>query len=91
MKIDRAKPLDDFIRDLRFALRSLAKDRRFSLLAISALALGIATSTVVFGVFYSLLFNAFVANDPSRLVVPSIESSETAAREGIALVPLVVS
>ena len=88
MKIDRAKPLDDFIRDLRFALRSLAKDRRFSLLAISALALGIATSTVVFGVFYSLLFNAFVANDPSRLVVPSIESSETAAREGIALVPL---
>ncbi len=80
--------MDDFTRDLRFALRSLAKDRRFSLLAIFALALGIGASTVAFGVFYNLLFNALVAKDSSRLVVPSIEGSEIAAQEGIALVPL---
>src|ERR1700685_1290199 len=80
--------LDHLIRDLRFALRSLAKDRRFSLLAIFALALGIGASTVAFGVFYNLLFNALVAKDSSRLVVPSIEGSEIAAQEGIALVPL---
>lgn len=80
--------MDHFIRDLRFALRSLAKDRRFSLLAIFALALGIGTSTVVFGVFYNLLFNAFAAKDSGRLVVPVIEGAEIAAQTGIALVPL---
>jgi putative ABC transport system permease protein len=80
--------LDHLIRDLCFALRSLAKDRRFSLLAIFALALGIGASTVVFGVFYSLLFNAFAARDSSRLVIPSIDSSELAVRTGASLSPL---
>jgi hypothetical protein len=33
--------VDDFLRDLQYAFRSLAKDRRFALIAILALALGI--------------------------------------------------
>ena len=40
--------LDNLVRDFRYALRSLRKDRRFSLIAILALALGIGASTVVF-------------------------------------------
>ena len=62
--------LGNIVRDFRYALRSLNKDRRFALTAIFALALGIGACTVVFSVFYNLLFNAFDTRDASRLVVP---------------------
>jgi predicted permease len=39
---------DHLVRDLRFAARLLAKDRRFSVLAILGLALGIGISTAIF-------------------------------------------
>jgi putative ABC transport system permease protein len=41
---------DGLARDFRYAPRSLRKNRRFSLIAIFALALGIGASTVVFSV-----------------------------------------
>ena len=44
---------DGLARDFRYALRSLRKNRRFSLIAIFALALGIGASTVVFSVVYN--------------------------------------
>src|SRR6267378_2752359 len=50
--------LDNLFRDFRFALRSLRKDRRFALIAIFALALGIGASTVVFSVVYNVFFQA---------------------------------
>jgi predicted permease len=65
--------IENLGRDLRFAVRSLNKDRRFALTAIFALALGIAASTVVFSIFYNLLFNAFDTRDASRLVIPMRE------------------
>src|ERR1700677_2875478 len=39
--------------DFRYAVRSLRKDRRFALIAIFALALGIGASTVVFSIIYN--------------------------------------
>jgi len=63
-------------RDVRYAIRSLRKDLRFSLVAFFALALGIGASTVVFSVFYNLLFNALAAKNADRLVVPVIEDVE---------------
>jgi putative ABC transport system permease protein len=71
--------MDDLLRDLRYAIRNLRKDWRFAAVAIFALALGIGASTVVFSVFYNLLYNAFAARDAGRLVVPVIED---AARPG---------
>ena len=62
--------------DLRYAIRSLSKDRKFVLVAVFALALGIGASTVVFSVFYNLLFNAIAAKDAARLVVPVVETPE---------------
>ncbi len=62
--------------DLRFGLRSLVKDRRFTLLAVLALALGIGSTTIVFSVFYNLLFNSIAAKDASRLAVPMGKGSE---------------
>ena len=68
--------LDNLLRDLRHAIRSLAKDWKFALVAVIALALGIGASTIVFSVFYNLLFNAVAAKDADRLVVPILENAE---------------
>jgi putative ABC transport system permease protein len=68
--------LDASVRDFRYAIRSLRKDLRFALVAVFALALGIGASTVVFSVFYNLVFNAFAAKDSGRLVVPVVQDAE---------------
>ena len=57
---------DNFVRDFRYALRNLAKDRAFAIIGILTLAIGIAASTVAFSAFYNLLFHAFRAKDQSR-------------------------
>ena len=68
--------MENVFRDFRYAVRSLWKDKRFAFVAVFALALGIGASTVVFSVFYNLLFNAFAAKDAGRLVVPVVEDME---------------
>src|SRR5467141_1743766 len=60
---------EDFFMDVHYALRNLRKDRRFSLIAIFALALGIGASTIVFSVVYSVFFRALPYKDFSRSVV----------------------
>ncbi|HEX7962374.1 MAG TPA: ABC transporter permease, partial [Terriglobales bacterium] len=77
--------------DLRFAFRSLTRERKFALLAILVLALGISASTVVFSVFYHLTFNAFSAKDADRLVVPFVQSESLRKRSGADVRPLEVS
>ena len=67
--------LENLLRDLRQATRSLRKDWRFVGTGVFALALGIGASTVVFSVFYNLLFNAIAAKDAGRLIVPIIEDA----------------
>jgi predicted permease len=68
--------LDDLTRDFRCAVRTLRKDLRFAFVAVFALTLGIAATTVVFSVFYNMLFNAIAAKDAQRLVVPVIENTD---------------
>jgi putative ABC transport system permease protein len=67
--------LTSLFRDFRYALRSLGRDLRFTLVAVFALTLGIAASTVVFSVFYNVLFRAVAAKDTQRLVIPVIQDS----------------
>jgi putative ABC transport system permease protein len=55
--------LEDFLRDFQYSLRALAKDRRFTLVAVFALALGIAATTVMFSVLYSVLVDPFPYRD----------------------------
>jgi predicted permease len=74
--------------DLRFALRNLKKDRRFAIVAVFALALGIGASTVAFSAFYNLLFSAFAAKDANRLVVFSLQNSEKGVLPELNLTPL---
>jgi len=56
-----------FFRDLRFGLRSLNKDRRFALLAILALALGIGATTVIFSAIDCILLDPFIYPHVERL------------------------
>jgi putative ABC transport system permease protein len=58
----------DFIRDLKFGLRSLVKVPAFSFFAILTLALGIGATTTVFTVVNTLLLHPLPARDPSGLV-----------------------
>jgi hypothetical protein len=78
----------NLLRDFRYALRNLRKDPKFTFVAVFALALGIGASTVVFSVFYNLLFNAFAAKDAGRLVVPVIEDAERPGTEDALTLPL---
>jgi putative ABC transport system permease protein len=72
----RGNVLESLFQDLRYAIRNLRKDRRFAMIAIFALALGIGASTIVFSIFYNLFFNAFAAKNANRLVVPVIQNTE---------------
>lgn len=65
--------LGEIWRDLRFALRSLNKDRQFTLLAVLALALGIGSVTVIFSAVYGVVINTFPYAHYNRMVSFSID------------------
>ena len=60
---------DQSRQDLRYSIRTLFKDRRFALLAVFALALGIGASTVVFSVIYDGLLNPFPYRDAGGISI----------------------
>lgn len=70
--------LETLARDFRYALRNLRKDRRFSLIAIFALALGIGASAIVFSVAYNVFFHALPYKDFDRSVVFEIRKKANA-------------
>jgi predicted permease len=55
--------------DVRFALRSLAKQRWFFLAAVASLAIGIGANTAIFSVANSLLFRPLPYDSPDRLAI----------------------
>jgi len=61
--------VEDFLHDFHYAFRSLTKDRRFALVAVFALALGIGATTVMFSVLYSVLVDPFPYRDFRRSVI----------------------
>src|SRR5438309_2154104 len=75
--------LETLARDFRYALRNLRKDRRFSLIAIFALALGIGASTIVFSVVYNVFFHPLPYKDFDRSAVFEVRNTaNVAARKG---------
>ena len=58
----------DLTQDVRFAVRMLAKDRRFTVAAVAALALGLGVNTSVFAVINTALLKDMPFDDSGRLV-----------------------
>jgi putative ABC transport system permease protein len=67
--------LEGVAADFRYACRNLSNHRRFSLVAICALALGVSASTVVFSVADNVFFRPFPYKDFNRSVVFEIRST----------------
>jgi len=63
--------LETFLYDLRFAARSLANSRMFTVVAVATLAFGIGTSTTMFTVAQAILWRALPYAQPNRLVAIS--------------------
>jgi len=74
--------VESFFADIRYAVRSLRGDLRFALIAISALALGIGASTVIFSIIYNGLLNPFPYKDANGIGIFQIHDLDQAGVGG---------
>jgi putative ABC transport system permease protein len=70
------RQVDNLLRDFRYAFRSLNKNRRFALVAILGLSLGIGASTVAFSVVYNVFVHALPYKNFNRTVVLEMRNLE---------------
>jgi hypothetical protein len=61
--------LEQFGRGLRYAFRTMASNRLFTLLAVMSLALGIGANTAIYSFMDWILMQSLPVHDPSSLVV----------------------
>src|SRR5260370_26575970 len=61
--------MERLLQDLRFGLRSLVKNRGFTVLAVITLTLGIGANTAVFSMVNALLLRPYPFRDLERLVL----------------------
>jgi predicted permease len=61
--------LDRLAQDVRYGVRTLAKNPAFSLVAIATLALGIGANTAMFSLLDQVVLRLLPVSDPERLVI----------------------
>jgi len=65
----RTNILADLLRDVRFGIRMLGKNKGFTLVAVLSLALGIGANTALFSVVDAVLLKTLPVPEPDRLVL----------------------
>jgi putative ABC transport system permease protein len=83
VKIDmrRVNSIDDLVRDLHYAVRSLGRSPGFAALAVLVMALGIGANTAVFSVVNAVLLKPLAYRDPDRIVTLTYRSANSEATE----------
>ena len=61
--------LDQFIQDLRYAVRAMLNNRAFTALAVVSLALGIGANTAIFSFMDAILLRSLPVKDPESLAM----------------------
>lgn len=69
--------VEQLAQDARYAFRTMAANRLFTLLAISSLALGIGANTAIFSFMDSILLRSLPVSDPESLVVLNWHAKDT--------------
>ena len=60
--------MDTLLQDIRFAIRTIRKQRGTSIVAVVCLALGIGANTAIFSVVRTVLLESLPYQDPTRIV-----------------------
>ena len=68
--------MSSILQDLRFAVRRLVRDRRFTLAAVAALALGIGATSAVFTLVNAVLLRSLPFDDPDRIMMISTKDAQ---------------
>jgi putative ABC transport system permease protein len=61
--------MDRVLQNLKVAVRSLGRQRMFTIVAVTTLALGVGATTAIFSVVYGVLLRPLPYIDPDRIVV----------------------
>lgn len=64
----RASRIDTLARDIRFAIRTLSRSRRFTAAAVATLTIGIGASTAIFSIVHGILLRPLPYPESDRLM-----------------------
>ena len=82
----RVNRIDDLVRDLRYAVRSLIRNPQFSVLSVLIMALGIGANSAIFALVDAVLLRPLPYGDSSRIVMID-EVIPRLSREGMPATP----